>query len=95
MSEASVTTALSLELPKQLTIDNADQVFKQLLSGSDESHIIVDLSCVEHSDSAGLAALVEVKAVLLSQKQTICYCHPAQQLKDLARFFKIDSILFG
>lgn len=82
------------KLPVRLSINNADDVFQRLLQASNADDYTVDLSVVEHCDSAGIAALIETKAVLLKQHRDICYVNPGQQLAELAAFLKVQQLLF-
>lgn len=75
----------------QITVDNADAVLSQLLQCTAD---VVDLSAIEHCDSAGVAALLEAKAVFSQQQRALIFAHPAQQLHDLATFLKVSDLLF-
>lgn len=82
-------------LPQQLNINNADEVLQQLVQTSNNDDYNVDLSIIKHCDSAGIAALIETKAVLLKQHRNIHYINPSQQLIELATFLKVQQLLFG
>lgn len=82
-------------LPEQLTIDNADKAFQHIVNASATSTVTIDLSTVQHCDSAGIAALIEAKANRLNRQQSTDYQNPNQQLRDLAAFLKVDELLFA
>lgn len=84
-------------LPTRITVDNANTVYVQLqqLGMLQEGGLVVDLSTVTHCDSAGVAALIEVKSEHAARQQQVNYTNPSQQLRDLARFLKVDAVLFG
>lgn len=85
------TNPSSLSAVTRITADNANKVLKQLLS-IDDTH--VDLSMIEHCDSAGIAVLIETKVQCQKQQRVICYHQPQQQLRDLAGFLKVADLLF-
>ncbi len=80
-------------LPVQLVFDNANDVLQLLLTASDDAH--VDLSSVEYCDSAGMAALVRAKSIRKKAGKSISYQTPQKQLVDLAKFMKVDDLLFS
>lgn len=83
-----------LALPTALTFDNADKILAQLLAAN-ELNSDIDLSTVTHCDSAGLAALIEAKAIFNTKEQAINYLNASTQLHDLAVFLKVDDLLFA
>lgn len=84
-------------LPERLTVDNADAVFAQLQQQIDTAAALttLDLSAVSHCDSAGIAMLIALKSQQQGRGKTLGYTHPNPQLSDLARFLKVDTLLFA
>lgn len=76
----------------QITADNAAVVLSSLLSQADNT---VDLSAVNHCDSAGIAVLLEVKKQLAQQQRQVVFVNPSPQLQDLADFLKVSPLLFS
>lgn len=99
MTEKGQTAPASiLDLPARITLEDANDVAKMLCRAVDDStdaELRVDLSAVNHCDSAGVAALIEAKAYANQHQRTLCYLSPQSQLKDLATFLKVDEILFN
>ncbi len=88
MADSIITVAV---LPERITAQNANTVYEQLAGSSD-----VDIDCagIVHCDSAGIAVFIAVKAARLAKQQTIHYHNPPKQLYDLARFLKVNRLLF-
>lgn len=53
----------------------------------------VDLSGVTHIDSAGLSLLLELTRRARRSGKTVSLANAPAQLRDLARFFKLDTAL--
>lgn len=81
-------------LPQELVFTNANHVLKLLLA-TEKDTVEVNLIHVRHCDSAGVAALVRAKAIRLQDGKNTVYKEPQQQLSDLAKFMKVDSLLFS
>lgn len=77
-----------------LTFDSVRKVFQTslaLLRSLDS--IRIDLANVTHSDSAGLALLIEWKRVAKQNNKTISFENLPKQLLSLARVSKVETIL--
>lgn len=53
----------------------------------------LDLSAVTRCDSAGLAALLELRRRAQRQKRSLRLVNAPTQMRELAAFFGVDSIL--
>ncbi len=82
-----------IDLPKQLIFGNANEVLALLMTAENDANI--DLSAVDYCDSAGVAALVRAKALRKKAGKQITYQFPQKQLLDLAKFVKVDKLLFS
>jgi len=60
---------------------------------SEADTLVVDLSDVQRSDSAGVALLVEWMRFARSQDKTISYLNIPQQMLAIVRASSLDSIL--
>ena len=75
----------------EITASNANFVFQKLLGYPSQC---IDLSKIQHCDSAGIAVLIEVKRQKIKKQQTVSYIKPSKQLLELSSFFNVSSLLF-
>ncbi len=86
-----------LNLPQEITINNANVVLKtisELVDSSDVNEITLSLSVIAYCDSAGIAVLLEAKKYAASVQKQLYFSCPNQQLQDLANFLKVSELLF-
>lgn len=86
---------MAIALPETLTAANAHQVLKMLTGHLSDAPLIIDLSAVNHCDSAGLAVLIAIKSKGDAKNNAISYANPTQQLTALAQFLKVSDYLFS
>lgn len=84
-------------LPPQITVENANAVYQQLQQfiQGENGDASVDLASVSHCDSAGVSMLIEIKSEQLARGHQVEYHNPSVQLRDLARFLKVEELLFS
>lgn len=84
-----------IDLPSHITVANANSVYHRLQQIKHTAETAaVDLATVTRCDSAGVAALIEFKAEQAAGGRVVHYLNPAEQLQELARFLKVDVLLF-
>ncbi|MGY0399179.1 MAG: STAS domain-containing protein [Ostreibacterium sp.] len=93
IEKASIDSVLSDTLSVDNT--NANAILAKLLALQKTQGHTVDLSVVQYCDSAGIAVLIEAKAIFARHQQTLSYLNPTQQLLELATFLKVSKLLFG
>jgi len=84
----------SVRLSGRLGFGSATELWgrrKEFLNGSPE--LVLDLSGLEQTDSAGLACLISLQGELHRQNRELVLVNVPPQLLNLARVSGVDSIL--
>lgn len=88
------TTAKHFRITGDLTLATVTEVMAQAAPlFSDVTEITVDLADVNHSDSAGLAILIEWMRVAAAANKTIVFQHIPKQMMAIAQTTGLDTIL--
>ena len=87
---AVVTLTGALSLGTQLKI--ADTQIQDLIAGG-ITKLILDLTAVPYSDSAGLGTLIHFYGLLQERQGTIRLCGVSQRVAGLLRMTKTDVLL--
>ena len=84
----------TIALSGEITLLNAHRVLESSEGWFDDGKaIVVDLGGVRHSDSGGLALLLEWARRARDAGREIRYQHVPDQLRNLAKFCNLDGIL--
>jgi phospholipid transport system transporter-binding protein len=75
------------------TVPLISQQFVKLIPAVEGKNITVDLALVSHSDSAGVALLVEVMQLAKSSDLTLLFSNLPKQMKDIAELCGLLDIL--
>ena len=75
------------------TVPLISQQFVKLIPAVEGKNITVDLALVSHSDSAGVALLVEVMQLAKSSDLTLLFSNLPKQMKDIAELSGLLDIL--
>ena len=90
--------AIEFHPEKLLTFETATAEmtrFLKMLKAHPSAAFELDLSQVEHCDSAGLALLLEVKRVCTLKQVTLSFKHFPKAVTSLATFVGVKEILLG
>ncbi len=87
-------TAKYFRISGDLTLETVTNVMAQAAPlFSDAAEITVDLGDVNHSDSAGLAILIEWMRVAAAANKAIVFQHIPKQMMAIAETTGLDAIL--
>ena len=89
-------TTLAFIPSKEMIFTTVGEDRKRLLEYCrklNESALALDLSAVEHCDSAGLAFLIEAKRLAREHKQTCQIVGMTKEIHALAEFCGVDKML--
>ena len=75
------------------TVPDISQQLVKLIPAIEGKNITLDLSLVSHSDSAGVALLVEVMQLAKSAELTLLFSNLPKQMKDIADLSGLLDIL--
>lgn len=75
------------------TVPVISQQLVKLIPSVEGKSVILDLSLVSHSDSAGVALLVEVMQLAKSAELTLLFANLPKQMKDIAGLSGLLDIL--
>lgn len=84
-----------LNLPGELTHDQAKACLAQLIAGLDAepSPVVVSATALERFDSSALAVLLELRRTCLRAGKTLVVQGLPKHLADLARLYGIEGLL--
>jgi phospholipid transport system transporter-binding protein len=75
------------------TVQAENQRLTDILRAEKTSSIFLDLSAVEHCDSAGLALLIEAKSLALRYAKQLTMSDLPASIAALAKFSGVDTLL--
>lgn len=80
-----------LPFVNEITMTNANSILQSIVASDDAT---IDLSGVNHCDTAGIAVLLQAKSSRLANNKDIQYINVPQQVAELASFLNVSTSLF-